>query len=286
MTLQPGYRLAVAPKFHLDANWSTRVSVGVGLEEVGGQFFPRGPWRASTQDELAVLISTTEQHVHKADSLQVSGQEQVPASGSTTDGVCLFQIPEHMRSAWWSLLDAVADSGAPMQGFDEFAAKVSEFLAFKRLTVPGSLQMEVIVTAAGARTIRRDPETGQGSGLGSTIAPWAAWPLHESDAVPRLCALVNLGDEPSNVVLVNLPLAGLAAELATRTPNEVCPATVGEVVEWFCRDCSDYPPVSVKLGPAEGCWLPVGGLVLDGDPSGKEEPDMLLLISTNITTNS
>ena len=30
-----------------------------------------------------------------------------------------------------------------------------------------------------------------------------------------------------------------------------------------------------------GNRLPAGGLILDGDPSGKQEPDVLLLISEN-----
>jgi hypothetical protein len=91
---------------------------------------------------------------------------------------------------------------------------------------------------------------------------------------------VNLGDEPSGVVLINLPVAALASELATRTPDEPCAATVGEVVERFCRNCPDYPTVRVCLAAGEGFWLPPGGLVLDGDPSAKDEPDVLLLIST------
>jgi len=50
-------------------------------------------------------------------------------------------------------------------------------------------------------------------------------------------------------------------------------------VRQFLFAFPDYPTVRVRLGPGEGCRLPPGGLILDGDPTGKEEPDMLLLIS-------
>jgi hypothetical protein len=91
------------------------------------------------------------------------GQE--PATDlASNDAVWLFQIPEHLRETWWMLLDATAESGVPMQGFDEFADKVSAFLTFKRLTVSGSLQMEVIVTAAGSARFAATPKQDEDPG--------------------------------------------------------------------------------------------------------------------------
>ena len=274
MILLPGYHLTVAPKFHIDANWATRVTVGAGLENLDGAFFPAGPWRAPTVAELASLTP------EPTGTLKAIGENPAvrlaPTPVLPTDSICLFRIPEHLRSAWWSLLDAAAWSGGPLQGFDGFAAQVSAFLAFKGLDVPGSTRMEAVVSAAGVRSIRRDPETGQILGLGSTIPPWATWPPDQT--VPRLRAIVNLGDEPSGLVLLNLPFAG-AAELVRQHATEPEPTTVGELLGCFFRACPNYPPVRLVLGPAEGYWLPAGGVVLDGDPTGKTEPDVLLLIS-------
>jgi hypothetical protein len=98
-------------------------------------------------------------------------------------------------------------------------------------------------------------------------------------AAPRLRAAVNLGDEGTGVVVINLTLSDLAAECARREPTESPPATVGELVAQFGAMCSDYPPVRVQLGPGEGCRLPNDGLILDGDVTGKEEPAVTLLIS-------
>jgi hypothetical protein len=299
MTLLPGYHLSVAPKFHIDADWITRLGVGAGVEEVGGKFFPRGTWRAPTEAELGVLVMGPATPAPKAGSLPLLGQNPAPVltpregephtppqAGTLprdplllTDAVCLFQIPEHLRGAWWALLDASAEAGGPLQGFDEFAAQVSAFLAYKQLGATGSIQMEAIVTAAGARSIRRDPDTGEPSGLGSTIAPWSAWP-QKGASDPRLYAVVNLGDEPTGVVLINLPPVSMAAELIRCAPDEPVPATAGALVERFLRVCPNYPPVRVRLGPGEGCRFPATGLILDGDPTRKAEPDVLLLIST------
>jgi hypothetical protein len=54
---------------------------------------------------------------------------------------------------------------------------------------------------------------------------------------------------------------------------------VGEFVGRFLRAWSDYPPVRLMLRPGEGYRLPPGGLILDGCLEGKQEPDVVLLIS-------
>jgi hypothetical protein len=284
MNLLPGYRLAVAPKFHLDTNWMVRLGISTGVENLDGKFFPRGPWRALTPEERERVVGPRSE---QQGELVVLGRTPELERNPTPDAIFLFRIPEHLHRAWWALLDASAATGGPLTGFDEFAAQVSAFLSFKGLDPSGPTQMEALVTAPGERSIRRDPDTGRPSGLGSTLAPWTAWPRQLARA-PRLHAVVNLGDEPSSVVVINLPPTELAAELERRDSGEphpsglaegTSPTTVGELVERFLRVCSDYPTIRVQLGSAEGCSLPAGGLILDGDPTGKSEPDVLLLIS-------
>jgi hypothetical protein len=132
--------------------------------------------------------------------------------------------------------------------------------------------MEVLVTAPGARSIRQNADTGQPSGLGSTIAPWSAWPPRAP--APRLHALVNLGDEAAGVVLINVPLPALVGEIASQSH-----ATVGELTTSFLRTRPDYPPVRLRLEPGEGCRIPATGLILDGDATDNAEPVVLLLVT-------
>jgi hypothetical protein len=139
--------------------------------------------------------------------------------------------------------------------------------------------METVVTAAGRCSMRSDTRTGAPAGLGSSLAPWAVCGPPEGGDLPRLWAVVNLGDEDSRLVLIAVPIQALAAERALRHPGQPGPTTVGELVEWFLRTFPDCPPIRLRLGPGEGFRLPSGGLILDGDATDKQEPDVLLLIS-------
>jgi hypothetical protein len=252
----------VGPRFHLAADWAGRLTAGAGVSVAGGRFFPCGPWRPLTEEELTLLISGPE-----------PGPESDAAAG------WLFQIPGHLRAAWWELLDRSIGAGdGALQGFDDFTRQVAEFLTFKHMEVPPILQMEAVVTAAGRCSMRSDPETGAPAGLGPSFAPRAVCPLPERSALPRLWAVVNLGDEHTRLILIPVLLQRLAADPALR-PGQPLPTTVGELAGCFLREFPDCPPIGLRLGPGEGFRLPAGGLILDADATDKQEPDVLLLIS-------
>src|SRR5262249_33072609 len=198
MVLQSDCRFAVAPHFHLGADWPQRLLVGAGLEEVDDCFFPAHSWRAPTTDELPLLLRASDGPARS---------EELEAC------VSLFQLPGHLRSEWWQLLaQAAAVLGdEPLPGFDAFMDRVGEFLAFKRLPLPAYARCEVVVSDPG----RRSASAGA---LRCNLAPWAPWPFAEEDAWPRLWGGINLGDEDTSVVLVNLSCQELEAELRRRFP--------------------------------------------------------------------
>jgi hypothetical protein len=196
------------------------------------------------------------------------------------DAGCLFQIPGHLRAAWWELLGRSVTAGdAALLGFEDFTGQVVEFLRFKHLDMPHGVQMEAVVTAAGRCSMRSDPETGAPAGLGPSLAPWAVCSPPAGAALPRLWAVVNFGDEDTWLVLVAVSIRGLAGNLALRHPGQPPPTTVGELVGWLLRGSPDCPPIWLQLGPGEGLRLPAGGMILDADATDKREPDVLLLIS-------
>src|SRR5204863_212334 len=85
---------------------------------------PWGAWRLLTAEEMPLLISDPEQD-----------PEKDPEAG------CLFQIPGHLRAAWWDLLDrSVAAGDAALPGFEDFTRQVAAFLKFKQMEVPPSLR--------------------------------------------------------------------------------------------------------------------------------------------------
>ncbi|HKB40572.1 MAG TPA: hypothetical protein VKD72_29370 [Gemmataceae bacterium] len=255
MILQPGCRFAVAPHFHLPAEWAQRLRVGTGVAETDGRFFPQPSWRPPTTDELSLLVRA-------ADGPTTS--EELEAS------VCLFQLPGHLRSEWWKLLEQSAGvlGEGPLAGFESFAGRVGEFLAFKGLPIPAGASYDVVVSKPGQWSVPWRPEASCPVGLFCNPATGAL----------RLWGGINLGDEETSVVLINLPWRQLEEELRRRFPDQSSPA-VGELVGQFLRSCSDYPPVRLILGPGEGYRLPQGGLILDGYGGDKQEPDVLLLIS-------
>lgn len=249
MTLQPGCRFVVAPHFHLPADWPRRLLVGSGVDEADGCFFPQQSWRPPTPDELSLLVRASD---------GPTPPEELEAC------VCLFQLPGHLRSEWWKLLEQAAEvlGDCRLPGFETFVSQVGEFLAFKGLPFPEGARCDVVVSNPGQRFVH-----------------WGPWPWAEEHRWPRLWGGINLGDEETSVVLINLPCQQLDAELRRRFPDQPSPATVGELARWFLRSCSDYPPVRLILGPGQGCRLPQGGLILDGYLESKSEPDVLLLIS-------
>jgi hypothetical protein len=105
MTPFPRCPLTVAPRFHLAPDWAARLAVGAGVREADGRFFPRGPWRPLTADELTLLTSGPEDTPEKAEA------------------GCLFQIPGHLRAAWWDLLDRSVEAGdAALPGFEDLTS--------------------------------------------------------------------------------------------------------------------------------------------------------------------
>ena len=57
MTPSPRCRLTVAARFHLAPDWAARLAVGTGVREESGRFFPCGPWRPPTAEEMPLLVS-------------------------------------------------------------------------------------------------------------------------------------------------------------------------------------------------------------------------------------
>lgn len=145
-------------------------------------------------------------------------EEQTALVGGPAGCVCLFCLPGHLGAEWWGLLDRGADGLADVRlpGFEGFVGQVVEFLAFKGLNVPEGARCDVVVSDA-ASLVQRPDETLWGE--------------------------VNLGDEPTSVVL----------------PGE--------------------PAVRLLLGPGEGYHRPPSAPPLEPYLADKQEPDVRLRIT-------
>jgi hypothetical protein len=138
MTLLPGFRLAVAPHFHLPTDWPGRLSLGARVEQTARGPVARPPWRPAGADELAVLI---------LDPTRATARAEWPGC------LCLLVLPAHLRAALWDLLARAPEPGAvPAEGFGAFVAATARFLAFKQLPVPAGAAFDLVVTRPGPAT--------------------------------------------------------------------------------------------------------------------------------------
>jgi hypothetical protein len=135
MTPLPRVRFVAAPYFHLDIDWSARLSLGAGVESTPQGPVARPPWRPASAEELVALV---------LDPTRPITREEL--SGC----LCLFVVPVHLRSGFWDLLARATESGAvPAEGFGAFVAETARFLAFKQLPVPAGAVFDLVVTRPG-----------------------------------------------------------------------------------------------------------------------------------------
>jgi hypothetical protein len=226
-SLQPGIRVVYRLHFHNARPWADRLRLNSGLVSKGEQFVCRDDWRQPTDTELALLIT---------------------GEGPQPDEIAVFNIPERLRTRWWDIAAGEQANGLQMSlaGFQEYAKEVVEFLHFKKLPLPPSCALDVLISAPGQSST-------------SLYAGGIAGTKH----VPGPLGSINLGDEECALDFFNLDERQLAEHLPT----------FGFVAE----DC-DYPITRLNLSPCEGFWLAGNPFVLGGDTRGRNEVDVQLVI--------
>jgi hypothetical protein len=245
--LRQGIALGLAPRFQSALAWSDRVQVNEGIETDAGHVYPRRHWRGASDDELRLLL----------------------AGGESAAPVGLLNLPAHVRREWWAL----AEGGVGLPGGDgpyrAFVDRVLEFLRFKRLPLPDRCRVDVLVSRPGQPSTRWDPASGRPGGL--TFGTEAG-----HSASHRVAGVINLGDEPTHRVLLNLTPSAMADMLERPRPPGSTPEP--DLVGRFFAALPDYPLVRVRLEPGDGLWFADQGLVHDGWTLDKQEVDVALTI--------
>ena len=251
MSLEPGVTFRVAARFHCRAAWAERLLVNGGVERRGGRILPRDDWRPPAAEELRLLVA----------------DEQAPtAAGAHFE---LLAIPAALRLRWWEIAEHDAAAGAPLPGYSEFVAEVLELLRFKRLPVPMACAADVVVSRPGQTSTRlaRDRRGLAGFGFGSLAA-------RATDRCDTPIALINLGDERSHLVVLNLGSEALRAQPAATA----VPAAADRLLDAFFTRQPGYPLVQVRLDPGEGLWFPMPPPAFDGWTHGKTDLDAMLIL--------
>jgi hypothetical protein len=240
VTLRSGCRLVVAPLFHLPVDWGERLHLGFGVERAGGGLLHRSSWRPPDAGELALLLPDESQPLPRE---------------NLTDCLCLFRLPRHLHATWWRLVAQLNEAGTMLPGgFDAFALEVGRFLAFKEIPLPEGASLDLLVRQPGHCT------------------------LPEKADVSQLWGGINLGDEATSVIFINLPAHDLLTEMERCSAEFIHAVALDELVDQFQTLYPDYPTVRLRIEPGEGYRLPAHGLLVDACTLDKREPDVLLRI--------
>jgi hypothetical protein len=166
-SLQPGVRVATAPRFNIASEWQYRLSLNSGFAIDDGHIYPRDDWRSPTQSEIDLLTAK---------------------SDPPTNAILLFNIPEGLHAKWW--LAAAESSNAPGMESDaikNFANDVLEYLNFKKVPLPPVCLFETILTSPGQPCTQVNAESLQ---------------VEQRSVV--LVGGINLSDEEAVAVFMNL----------------------------------------------------------------------------------
>ncbi len=268
MQLQAGFLFRVAPRFHNRLPWSHRLQINGGVECSAQRFFPRNDWRKLSPGELALLIDECPQSAATARAPTLDTMLSPSRAG-------LLAIPSHLRASWWTVAERADTSNGRMEGYESFVAQLLEFLRFKRLPLPEHCGFDVVASRPSQRSTHLDAAGESVMGLGFNTLLQG-----ESRHASRLVGAINLGDEATHLVLLNLSPPAMCSILVRQGQTEITATSSPELLKQFFAALPDYPLVRLRLDPGEGLWLPNDAVVYDRDTQGKQDLDLVLTIRT------
>jgi hypothetical protein len=273
MELQAGFSLVTAPRFHPRRPWADRLRLNDGIEREGTHVHPRPDWRPPTADELALLVQEHPGRESSSQPISARGNPETARSRDHRESCLdpreagLLAIPTRLREAWWAGAECGATLTEQDASYQRFVTAVLEFLRFKRLPLPARCEADVMASRPDLRGNRLDPRTGELNGLGFS----APGPL-------RTVGVINLGDEATHVVLLNLPARVMRALLAREGAPDAWSLVPSELAARFFEARPAYPLTRVRLDPGEGVWFPRADVVHDGWVGDKRDVDVVLSI--------
>ncbi len=241
--------LFIAISSHLASTWSTtqQIAINGGTTRDASQhdecYFPKDNWRPLVNSERTDLL---------ADSPDV-----VPSGA-----LWVFAISEALRARFWTLdiehLFSRLDVTRPKYSsqYRAYVADVIHHLIHDHhLPLAGQCQCDAIVHKPGLRSTRYDRVHQTYTGLGSDHDAARTWdPEHLAARTIRM----NIGDEPSELVFINLSLQTIAHCLEiSHLPS------IGAIAKLFMSRFPDYPVVRLTLNPGEACVLPSANMIYD-----------------------
>ena len=197
--LRPGIPLGLAPRFQSRLAWIDRVQINGGVEVDAGHVLPASRLAPPHDAELELLLADGEAAARRRTSV---ARTLLPCSH-----VGLLNLPSHLRREWWALADDGDRPAGDGEPYRAFVDGVIEFLRFKRLPLPRPV----------SGRCRRQPPRSTVDAMGCRVRMPRRAGLQPRDRAARAIEprgrIINLGDEPTHLVLLNLAPSAMAAML-------------------------------------------------------------------------
>jgi hypothetical protein len=263
MQLVAGYRFRMAPRFATGLSWNERLQLNGGVIRSGDGFRAEPAWRPANDSERALLLADD----------QPAGSEKAAADPWQTD-VCLWTIPEHLRAKWWDLAARQVETlPSGLEGMAGFARAVADFAQFKGVPLPAECTFDVTLAS---RDDRADSTTGETAEDSARRFLWRGSQAADAAASSRVIARINLGDQQTSLIFLNLRPQQITEMLASRPANAALAVQDENPVSLFLQSFSTYPLVRLILAPGEGIWLPGANVVYEADCPTTSEIDVWL----------
>jgi hypothetical protein len=245
MQLESGIKVSVLPHFRPTLLTRAELSLNSGFERRQTCFRARQDWRAPSEEELRILTAP-----------------EGSAPGIQSDRIELLEIPGHLYKQWLPIARKLArETDSPSQEYERFVTALASFFRFKKVRVENCS-----FTIMAAVPTQRSAFTRLGSPGGLKIGTVEESPL----------LAVNLGDEPTALVILNLPIRRMRELVASRGVPEGPPS---RITQQFLELFSEYPLVRLVLPTRHGVHFFPDAVVHDGNTEKKSELDILLRIT-------
>ena len=252
MQLESGIRISVRPHFRPTLLTQAELYVNSDWERCQSCCKARDDWRPPSQEELQRLTA---------------GARDAPESQS--DRFELLEIPIHLHEQWRTVAGKLStETGSPTQEYERFVASLASFFRFKDIDVE-NCSFTVMASKPPHRSAFRRLDSPEGLKIG---------PVEES---PLLA--VNLGDKPTALIILNLPIRRMRELLASRSLTE---EPSSRIPQRFMELFPEYPLVRLVLPTRHGARFFPAAIVHDGYLRNKNGLDILLRISRAPTSIS
>ncbi len=245
MQLERGIRISVLPRFRPTLLARAELYLNSGVERSEDCFTARDDWKLPNQEEWRLLTAQ---------------EAAVPVNRS--DRIELFEIPSHLHKQWHATAQQLpTHSAGRSEEYERFVASLASFFLFKKVPVE-NCSFTVLATEPPHRSAFAGPGSLAGLRIGS--AP-------ES---PLLA--VNLGDGPTALVVLNLPIRRMRELMVTKGMKEELPS---DITQRFMELFPDYPLVRLVLPSRHGVRFFPDAVAHEGARANQNGLDVVLRIT-------